>query len=135
MRPRGPWASASGATVGWCVATAIGAPLLAILALATPAGILFGIGLLLAAIPVPLVAYTTSAWAVGRRVVATGRHGRRCWPGWGILRLLGLIRSPAGSWGSVVTVARTGALPVVLGAPAPRARRGADFRAVPQSTG
>ena len=64
-----------GATIGWGVAIAIGAPLLAILALVTLVGIPFGIGLLLAAIPVLLVAYTTSAWVVGRRVV--GDRSRR----------------------------------------------------------
>ena len=41
-----------GATIGWGVAIAIGAPLLAVLALITLVGIPFGIGLLLAAIPV-----------------------------------------------------------------------------------
>jgi hypothetical protein len=40
-----------GATVGWGVAIAIGAPLLAILALVTLVGIPFGVALLLAAIP------------------------------------------------------------------------------------
>ena len=45
-----------GATVAWGVAIAIGVPLLAILALVTLVGIPFGVGLLLAAIPVLLVA-------------------------------------------------------------------------------
>jgi hypothetical protein len=58
-----------GATVGWGVAIAIGVPLLAILALVTLVGIPFGVALLLAAIPVLLVAYTTTAWIIGRRVL------------------------------------------------------------------
>jgi hypothetical protein len=58
-----------GATVGWGVAIAIGVPLLAILALVTLVGIPFGIALLLSAIPVLVVAYATSAWVLGRRVL------------------------------------------------------------------
>ena len=71
-----------GATIGWGVAIAIGVPLLAIVALVTLVGIPFGIALLLAAIPVLLVAYATSAWLVGRGSCATGqpRRGRRCSP-------------------------------------------------------
>ena len=49
-----------GATIGWGVAIAIGVPLLAILALVTLVGIPFGVALLLAAIPVLLVAYATT---------------------------------------------------------------------------
>jgi hypothetical protein len=72
-----------GATIGWGVAIAIGVPLLAILALVTLVGIPFGVALLLAAIPVLLVAFATTAWIVGHQVLRnTGRsrHGRRCWP-------------------------------------------------------
>ena len=69
-----------GATIGLGVAIAIGVPLLAILALVTVVGIPFGVALLLAAIPVLLVAYATTvdhgspgaAQPVGRR------YGRRC---------------------------------------------------------
>src|SRR5919199_1504284 len=50
-----------GATVAWGVGIAIGVPLLAVLALVTLVGIPFGIALLLAAIPVLLVAYAASA--------------------------------------------------------------------------
>src|SRR3954451_6046260 len=58
-----------GASVGLGVAIAIGVPLLALLALVTLVGIPFGVALLLAAIPVLLLAYATSAWMVGRRVL------------------------------------------------------------------
>ena len=77
-----------GATIGWGVGIAIAAPLLAVLALVTLVGIPFGIALLLAAIPVLLVAYTTSAWIVGSRVL----RNRSASPwvallaGWGVLR-------------------------------------------------
>ena len=53
----------------WGVAIAIGVPVLAILALVTLVGIPFGVALLLAAIPVLLVAYATAAWIMGRRVL------------------------------------------------------------------
>ncbi len=103
-----------GATVGWGVAIAIGAPLLAILALVTLVGIPFGIGLLLAAIPVLLVAYTTSAWVVGRRVVGDRSAWAALLAGWGILRLLALIPIAGGLVGLVATVVGLGALTVAL---------------------
>src|SRR4051794_36205423 len=58
-----------GATIGWGVAIAIGVPVLAGIALVTLVGIPFGVALLLAALPVLLVAYSTCAWIVGRRVL------------------------------------------------------------------
>src|SRR3954454_14357199 len=95
-----------GATIGWGVAIAIGAPLLAVLALVTLVGIPFGIGLLLAAIPVLLVAYATGAWIVGRRVLRS--RSTSPWSallaGWGILRVLALIPVAGG----VVWLAATG---------------------------
>jgi hypothetical protein len=105
-----------GATIGSGVAIAIGAPLLAILALVTLVGIPFGIGLLLAAIPVLLVAYTTTAWVVGRRVLRD--RSQSLWAallaGWGILRLLALIPVAGGLVGLVATVVGLGALAVAL---------------------
>ena len=105
-----------GATLGWGVLIAIGAPLLAILALVTLVGIPFGIGLLLAAIPVLLVAYTTTAWIVGRRVLRD--RSQSPWAallaGWGILRLLALIPVAGGLVGLVATVVGLGALAVAL---------------------
>src|SRR4051812_6927442 len=58
-----------GAAIGWGIAMVIGVPLLAILALVTLVGIPFGVALLLAAIPALLLAYATSAWLVGRRML------------------------------------------------------------------
>ena len=82
-----------GATVAWGVGIAIGVPVLAVLALVTLVGIPFGVALLLAAIPVLVVAYVTSAWIVGRRVLSN--RSTSPWAallaGWGILRLLALI--------------------------------------------
>ena len=77
-----------GATIGCGVAIAIGVPLLAILALVTLVGIPFGIALLLAAIPVLLVAYTTSAWLVGRRILRnrSASPWAALFAGWAILR-------------------------------------------------
>ena len=105
-----------GATIGWGVAIAIGAPLLAVLALVTLVGIPFGVGLLLAAIPVLLVAYTTTAWVVGRRVLRN--RSQSPWAmllaGWGILRLTALIPVVGGLVGLVATVLGLGALTVAL---------------------
>jgi cytoskeletal protein CcmA (bactofilin family) len=105
-----------GATIGWGVGIAIAAPLLAVLALVTLVGIPFGIALLLAAIPVLLVAYTTSAWMVGSRVLRN--RSPSPWvallAGWGILRLLALIPVAGGLVGLVATVVGLGALTVAL---------------------
>jgi hypothetical protein len=105
-----------GATIGWGVAIAIGAPLLAILALVTLVGIPFGIALLLAAIPVLLIAYTTGAWIAGRRVLRNRSTSR--WAallaGWGILRLVALIPVAGGLVGLAATVLGLGALTVAL---------------------
>jgi hypothetical protein len=81
-----------GATVAWGVGIAIGVPLLAVLALVTLVGIPFGIALLLAAIPVLLVAYATSAWMVGHRVLRTRSTSPwvALFAGWVILRVVAL---------------------------------------------
>jgi hypothetical protein len=122
LAPRALYAAARavsehfGATIGWGVLIAIAAPLLAVLALVTLVGIPFGIGLLLAAIPVLLVAYTTTAWVVGRRVLSS--RSQSPWvmllAGWGILRLLALIPVVGGLVGLAATVLGLGALTVAL---------------------
>ena len=62
--------------VGWGVLVAIALPIVAVLALVTLVGIPFGVALLLALVPVMLVAYVTSAWILGRRI-AQGAHVAR----------------------------------------------------------
>jgi hypothetical protein len=128
-----------GATVGWGVAIAIGAPLLAILALVTLVGIPFGVALLLAAIPVLLLAYATTAWIVGRRVLRN--RSRSPWAavlvGWGILRVLALIPVLGALVGLAATVVGLGALAVAMwrarrpGAPAARPEAPAAGRPAP----
>jgi hypothetical protein len=104
------------ATVGWGVAIVIGVPLLAILALVTLVGIPFGVALFLAAIPVLLVAYATTAWIVGRKVL--GNRSTSLWvallAGWGILRVLALIPVAGALVGLAATVVGLGALAVTL---------------------
>jgi hypothetical protein len=128
-----------GAAVGWGVAIAIGVPLLAVLALVTLVGIPFGVALLLAAIPVLLVAYTTTAWTVGRRVLRN--RSPSPWAallaGWGILRLLALIPIAGALVGIAATVVGLGALAMALwqarrpGAPAARSEAPAAGRPAP----
>jgi cytoskeletal protein CcmA (bactofilin family) len=105
-----------GATIGWGIAIAIGVPLLAIVALVTLVGIPFGIALLLAAIPVLIVAYATSAWMVGWRVLRTRSTSpwAALFAGWGILRVLALIPVVGGIVGLAATVVGLGALAVAL---------------------
>jgi cytoskeletal protein CcmA (bactofilin family) len=105
-----------GAAVGWGVAIAIGVPLVAILALVTLVGIPFGVALLLAAIPVLLIAYATSAFIVGRRLLRN--RSTSPWlallAGWGILRVLALIPVVGVLVGLAATVLGLGALTVAL---------------------
>jgi cytoskeletal protein CcmA (bactofilin family) len=105
-----------GATIAWGVAIAIGVPLLAVLALITLVGIPFGVALLLAAVPVLLVAYVTSAWIVGRRVLRNRSTSpwAALFAGWGILRLLALIPVAGALVGLAATVVGLGALAVAL---------------------
>jgi cytoskeletal protein CcmA (bactofilin family) len=119
-------ATASARTVGWGIAIAIGAPLLAVLALVTLVGIPFGIGLLLAAIPALAVAYATAAWLTGRRLLRdrTTSAWAPLLAGWGLLRVLALIPVLGALVGLVATVIGLGALAVACGArarPAPAA--------------
>ena len=105
-----------GATIGIGIAIAIGVPLLAILALVTLVGIPFGVALWLAAVPVLLVAYVTSAWLVGRRVLRNRSTSpwAALFAGWGILRLLALIPVVGALVGLAATVVGLGALTVAL---------------------
>jgi cytoskeletal protein CcmA (bactofilin family) len=128
-----------GAAIGWGIAIAIGVPLLAILALVTLVGIPFGVALLLAAVPVLLVAYATSAWLLGHRALR-GRSGS-AWAGlavgWAVLRVLALIPVVGGLVGLAATVLGLGALAVALWrarrttAPAPRPEAPATSRPAP----
>jgi hypothetical protein len=128
-----------GATVAWGLGIAIGVPLLAVLALITLVGIPFGIALLLAAMPILLVAYVTSAWMVGRRVLRNRSTSR--WAsllaGWGILRVLALIPVAGALVGLATMVVGLGALAVALwrarrpGAPAARPDAPAPSRPAP----
>jgi hypothetical protein len=128
-----------GATIAWGVAIAIGVPVLAVLALVTLVGIPFGVALLLAALPVLLVAYATSAWIAGSRVLRSRSTSR--WvallAGWGILRVLALIPVAGALVGLAATVVGLGALAVALwragrpGAPAARPEAPAPSRPAP----
>jgi cytoskeletal protein CcmA (bactofilin family) len=105
-----------GATVAWGLGIAIVVPLLAVLALVTLVGIPFGIALLLAAIPVLLVAYVASAWMLGRRVLRNRSTSRwaALFAGWAILRVLALIPVVGALIGLVATIVGLGALAVAL---------------------
>jgi cytoskeletal protein CcmA (bactofilin family) len=101
--------------LGWGVLVAIALPIVAILALVTLVGIPFGLALLLALVPVMLVAYVTAAWILGRRLV---KEPTSPWlallAGWGVLRLLALIPVVGFLVGLVATVIGLGALVVAL---------------------
>jgi hypothetical protein len=128
-----------GVTIAWGIGIAIAVPVLAVLALVTLVGIPFGIALLLAAIPVLVVAYTTSAWVLGRRVLRDRSTSpwAALFTGWGILRVLALIPVAGALVGLAATVVGLGALAVALwragrpGAPAARPEVPAPARPAP----
>jgi Polymer-forming cytoskeletal len=99
--------------IGWGVLVAIALPIVAILALVTLVGIPFGVALLLALVPVMLVAYVTSAWMLGRRI-AKERTWLALLAGWGVLRVLALIPVAGFLVGLVATVIGLGSLVVAL---------------------
>ena len=121
-----------GATIGFGIAIAIGVPLLAVLALVTLVGIPFGVALLLAAIPVLVVAYVTSAWILGRRVLRN--RSTSPWAallaGWAILRAAALVPVVGGLVGLAATVLGLGALAVALW----RGGRSGASRATPDTS-
>jgi hypothetical protein len=83
---------------GWGPAIGVGAvvflglPLVAFLALVTLVGIPFGLGLLLALLPLGALGYVASGWVLGRALVKapTGR-AIAFLAGWGILRAAALV--------------------------------------------
>jgi cytoskeletal protein CcmA (bactofilin family) len=103
------------ASLGWGVLVAIASPVAAVLALVTLVGIPFGVALLLALVPVLLVAYVTGAWIVGRRIV---KEPASPWlallAGWGVLRVLALVPVLGFLVGLVATAIGLGALVVAL---------------------
>ncbi len=79
-----------GPAIGIGCAVFLGLPLLALIAIVTLVGLPFGIGLLLALVPLAALGYVTSAWLLGRRLHAEGRLVAFL-IGWGILRGVALI--------------------------------------------
>jgi hypothetical protein len=112
------WGSARTAlwpAIGWGLALFFGIPIIAVVALITLVGIPFGIGLLLALLPLYAVGYTTAAWLLGRRILPATRGRVVVFvAGLGILRLLALIPILGGLVWFAATVLGLGALLVAL---------------------
>jgi hypothetical protein len=123
------WRDAPGRAIAWGFALMIGLPIAAVIALVTLVGIPFGIGLLLALLPLLAIAYAYACWILGRRLVRPPR-GRvvAFLAGWAILRVLALVPFLGGLVGIVATAAGLGAIVVA----AWRARDGGARAPVPQ---
>jgi hypothetical protein len=81
-----------GPVLGWGILLLIGLPIVAVIALATLVGIPLGIGLLLALLPLAGLAYVTSAYLLGRRLVKPPTSRFLAFlAGWGILRVVALV--------------------------------------------
>ena len=81
-----------GRVIGWGAVLFIGLPIVAVIALATLVGIPLGVGLLLALLPLGGLAYVTSAYLLGRRLVKEPASRIVAFlAGWGILRVLALV--------------------------------------------
>jgi hypothetical protein len=84
----GGWGPAIG--IGFVIA--IGLPVVAFVALVTLVGIPFGIGLLLALLPLGALGYVTGAWVLGRALVGPPRSRALAFlAGWAVLRALALV--------------------------------------------
>jgi cytoskeletal protein CcmA (bactofilin family) len=109
----------AGGAVGFGLLIFFGVPILAILVFLTIVGIPLAIALVLAVFPLYLLGYVTSAWLLGRRLVAR-RAVLGFLAGWGILRVLALVPVLGGLLWFGATVFGLGA----LGIAAWRARSG-----------
>jgi hypothetical protein len=111
----------TGPAIGMGMAVFFGLPALAVVLLITLVGIPLGIVLLLALLPIYAIAYTTSAWLLGRAIVhpPTGRVAAFL-AGWAILRVIALIPWVGGLAWFGATVFGLGALAIALW----RSRRG-----------
>ena len=79
-----------GPSIGIGFVVVIGLPMLAFIALVTLVGIPFGLGLLLALLPLGALGYVTGAWVLGRALVGPpGRTAVAFLAGWAILRVVG----------------------------------------------
>jgi len=96
LAPRAADAAFERMRTGWGPAIGIGCvvflglPLLALIAMVTLVGFPFGIGLLLALVPLAALGYVASGWLLGRRLHAGNRFAAFL-IGWGILRGVALI--------------------------------------------
>jgi hypothetical protein len=104
-----------GTAVAWGLALVIGLPIVVVLALLTVVGIPFGVALLLAMLPLFAVAYTTSCWLLGRRLVRPPRSPMLAFlAGWAILRVLALVPVAGGLVSFAAVVFGLGVLVIAI---------------------
>ncbi len=120
----------TGAAIGWGLGLFFGLPALAVIALITLVGIPFGIGLLLALVPLGAVGYVTTGSIIGRLIVGP----KQGWliaglAGLGVLRVLALVPYLGIVIWFATTVIGLGALLVALW----RARAGVGAAAGPSA--
>jgi hypothetical protein len=81
-----------GVSIGVGAGLFVALPVLAVFALATLVGVPLGLGMLLALVPLAGLAYVTSCYVLGRRLVRrAARHFLPFFAGWAVLRALALI--------------------------------------------
>jgi hypothetical protein len=87
----------TGAAIGFGLLVFIGLPVVAALALVTLVGIPFGLGILLALVPLYAVGYVTSVWLLGRRILKPPTSPYLAFIlGWAIFRALAFVPALGG---------------------------------------
>ena len=106
----------TGRSAAWGLALFLGIPIAGVILLVTLLGLPLGVVMLLALIPLYALAYTTSGWLLGRRLLGSDRGRVLAFiAGLAILRVIALIPLVGGLVWFVATVFGLGVLFVATG--------------------
>jgi hypothetical protein len=104
----------AGPAIGWGAALFLGLPIAAVAAVLTLVGLILGLTLLLALLPLYALGYVASAYMVGRRLVSDRGRFAAFLVGWAILRVVAFIPVLGALVWLGATVLGLGALTVAL---------------------
>jgi len=104
----------TGPAIGWGIALFLGLPIAALFAVLTLVGLALGLVVLLAMLPLYALGYVTSAYVLGRRMVAEAAPLAAFLAGWGVLRVIAFIPVVGALAWLAATIFGLGALTVAL---------------------